>query len=388
MKKLLLALLSVFCIFTANAGQIANVEFIHNAINKNWGLDIEYADALKTPVAAANMKYLLTTVDVANEILNLKKTTNYGTGPYATTIAVDTAATIQAVDELIKFTADDIFIATVSATDEFTVRLSIAATGTFYIYWGHGKVQEINQTTTSKKDYSHQYKTPGTYTIRLGGVATKYNSSASVATLSFNTNKELVEVSGSLGKVFPTLSDGSQPRFYNAFAGCSNLKSVSANLFSGLSGTPTEAMFRRTFYDCTGLKDVPAGLFDSVSGQPAKNMFSETFANCTQLETIPNGLFARFYGTPIDYMFQKTFYKCTSLKQIPSNLFGNISGSAKSSMFSQTFYDCNSLTGESAKINGKYIYEIWPTASTSYIGDMYYNATGLTDYANIPSNYK
>lgn len=388
MKRLLFALLGVFCILSANSAQIANVEYIHNAINNNWGLDIEYADTLQTPIAAANMKYMLTAVDVANEILNLKKTTNYGTGPYATTIAVDTVATNQAVDNLIKHTADDIFIATVSGTDTFSVRLSIAAEGTFYIYWGHGKIQEINQTTTSKRDYSHQYKTPGTYTVRLGGTATKYNSSASVATLSFNTNKELVAISGSLGKVFPTLPDGSQPRFYRSFAGCSNLKSISADLFSGLKGAPKESMFRGTFYDCTGLEEVPAGLFNNVSGQPAKNMFAETFVNCSKLESIPNGLFANFYGTPIDYMFQKTFYKCTSLKQIPDNLFGNISGNPKSSMFSQTFYDCKSLTGESAKINGKYIYEIWPSASSSYVGDMYYNATGLSDYANMPTNYK
>ena len=50
-----------------------------------------------------------------------------------------------------------------------------------------------------------------------------------------------------------------------------------------------------------------------------------------------------------------------------------------------TFYGCTSLTGQSAQINGKYLYNIWPSATEEQVGSAYGNATGLTDYASMPA---
>jgi hypothetical protein len=35
-----------------------------------------------------------------------------------------------------------------------------------------------------------------------------------------------------------------------------------------------------------------------------------------------------------------------------------------------------------------HLYEVWPSATTTQVGVMYKNATGLTDYASIPANWK
>ena len=143
------------------------------------------------------------------------------------------------------------------------------------------------------------------------------------------------------------------------------------------------------FSGCSGLTGaIPDGLFGNLTGAPASGMFSHTFHVCSGLTgAIPDGLFAGISGAPASNMFDYTFYGCSGLTSIPENLFGNISGTAQSSMFNRTFYNCTSLTGPSARINGQYLYEIWPDATTQF-GDMYYRATGLSDYSNIPAAWK
>jgi hypothetical protein len=113
-------------------------------------------------------------------------------------------------------------------------------------------------------------------------------------------------------------------------------------------------------------------------------MFSQTFLNCTNLKTIPAGLFGGLDGAPASQMFYEVFRNCVSLMLIPENLFGNIYGEAQGYMFYLTFYECCSLTGNSAKINGRYLYDIWP----DFGGRVYFNARGLTDYADIPAAWK
>ncbi|MBD5400845.1 hypothetical protein HDR61_03835, partial [bacterium] len=67
---------------------------------------------------------------------------------------------------------------------------------------------------------------------------------------------------------------------------------------------------------------------------------------------------------------------------------GDISGTAQYGMFASMFYGCTSLTGASAKINGKYLYEIWPDATTNRVGSCYSGDTGLDDYADIPAEWQ
>ncbi len=81
------------------------------------------------------------------------------------------------------------------------------------------------------------------------------------------------------------------------------------------------------------------------------------------------------------------------LKEIPDNLFGNISGPAMVGMFVNTFSNTGlAISGPSAKIDGKYLYEIWPDATAEQVGGcyggMYAPPSALTDYADIPSAWK
>jgi hypothetical protein len=54
-------------------------------------------------------------------------------------------------------------------------------------------------------------------------------------------------------------------------------------------------------------------------------------------------------------------------------------------MFTDTFNSCFSLTGPSARINGRYLYDIWPDARPQQVSNTYLNCEGLSDYNCIPS---
>ena len=120
-------------------------------------------------------------------------------------------------------------------------------------------------------------------------------------------------------------------------------------------------------------------------------MFSGTFYGCSGLTgSIPEKLFAGIKGVPADFMFQGTFNNCTGLTgEIPLGLFGNLSGAPAFRMFQTTFNGCSGLTGKSARNpDGTYLYNVFPSATSSQVGSMYYGVTGLSDYASIPSAWK
>ncbi len=105
-------LIFIACLFVSGvyAAQVVNVEYIHNKIYDKWNLDIPYNAALDNPKVAANMEYLLTTVDVANTMLNGAPISNYADGVYATMAAADTIAADYAVDTLIKYVGPKVMI--------------------------------------------------------------------------------------------------------------------------------------------------------------------------------------------------------------------------------------------------------------------------------------
>ena len=337
MKKILLILFGLLFVSGAYSAQIANVEYVHKMIEQTWDITVPYNSALNSVKQIANMKYLLSTIDVANHMLNGSATTDYGNGEFATLQVANTDTVNTAVETLIvgdgtternyKF-----FITTTSNTTSFGFYISAA--GEFYVDWGDGTRNKITRTNTQNLEYSHNYSTAGTYTIKIGGKATAYNTSSIIAAIGFSISPylsyahDIASIDGSLGAIFGTLSSdtNNQPRFYQTFFNA---------------------------YNMTGA--IPAGLFAGISGKPASDMFSSTFSGCS------------------------------GLTSIPENLFGNISGTAQDSMFYRTFYNCTSLTGPSARINGQYLYEIWPSATSTQVSGMYSGATGLDDYRCIPT---
>ena len=389
---------------TVEYAPVANLEYIHSAIASKYDITVPYNSAADI-YSIANMKYLLTTIDVANQMQGNQ--TDYGTGEFATEYAANTITVDTAIDTLIKIMdtppADSdepepgdeilvppyVFAIKTSATNSFTI--NIAAKGTFTIDWGDGTVETFNQTSAYTKTYQHNYGTSGPQTIRLAGQATEYYSSYDPATISFPSKGVISEIIGSLGKIFPTLADGSQPSFYQTFYYASNITRLPKKLFSGITGKPISSMFYQTFYNLYNLTEIPENLFGGLDGAPGSSMFYQTFYNCSSVKSLPNKLFGNLHGTPAISMFYGTFNNCTGLTgEIPLGFFGDYENNIKTSMFGYTFYNCSGLTGPSARMpDGTYIYDYF-TKGTGYYptSKMYYNCTGLSDYSSIPSSAK
>ena len=307
------------------------------------------------------MEYLLKTIDTCN-----CGATSYGTGASAT----QQWANKDAVDQMMATALVPTFVMDIdtrnsSATNRI-FNFQLSAAGTFYICWGDGSREKITKTNTYPTTYSHTYTVSGTYTIRFNGLATSYSSDTSTSAITFissNPQKNLVGISGNLGKIFPIINSSStgKPRFYSAFYYCSNIIGpLPKGLFTGINGSPATYMFRNTFQGCTGLTgDIPEDFFGGLS------------------------------GAPTTYMFDSTFYGCAGLTGIPLGLFGNISGTLQRNSFANTFRGCTALTGQSARNpSGTYLYRIWTSARSNQVGDMYNGATRLSDYSSMPSVWR
>ena len=343
LRKILSFFFALFMFLpTAHSAEMVNVEYIHQYLNARWGIDLPYNPELKNPKVAANMEYLLTVVDIANEYLNGEKTTTYGTGEYATKLAADTIATNTAIDTLVRgpFTMT-------TTPDTTSYSMTIGAAGTFVIDWGDGEIETIRNKPLGNVVYSHTYDAPGEYDITLGGRATDYAiidlDASEIPTLTFvwmdlmggEMPTNLAKISGRLGRVFPTLENGKNPNFAMAFM-YAPITEIPAELFDGVHGAPVLGMFTGTFSG-TQITSVPANLFGELNGNGAPNMFASTFSRCDQLQTVEGPLFSGTI-TPAESMFTNTFQN-TQITSIPENLFAGISGAPAESMFSSTFYN-------------------------------------------------
>ena len=224
-----------------------------------------------------------------------------------------------------------------SANTEFSFKISAA--GIYTIDWGDGNVESIVKTDTDNTTYSHIYETAGVRTIGIGGDATEYNESDYEPAISFENNKNIAKLVGSLGSIF---SGSTTSMFHGTFNQCTSLTEIPKILFDGVSGGAL-GMFAYTFSNCTSLTEIPSELFDGVSGG-AESMFMYTFANCKSLTEIPEGLFNGITDNA-NNQFYATFMSCSSLEMIPSGLFKNITGKPVENEFMGTFYGCVKLSG-------------------------------------------
>ena len=173
-------------------------------------------------------------------------------------------------------------------------------------------------------------------------------------------------------------------KFIYTFEGCSSLTAIPQGLFDNC----TQVMnFQNTFYGCSSLTAIPAGLFDKCTNVTD---FVSTFEGCSSLTAIPVGLFDKCTQV---MNFGFTFYGCSALTTIPQGLFDHCTNVTR---FTATFMGCSALISESpyTLINGQkvHLYERkdYPdhfTAPTS-TSDCFQNCTGLTDYAQIPADWK
>lgn len=231
----------------------------------------------------------------------------------------------------------------------------------------------------------------------------------------------------------------------HTFRGCKSLKELPAGLFSSLAGAKTK--FTATFKECTSLESLPAGLF--ASNSLATN-FTETFNGCTSLEAVPDDLLGAnekittvtkmfmgctslesvpeglFAGTPAITSFEATFSGCTALASLPEKLFAAIGTKTSSITLSECFYKCSSLSSLPAglfdtvrrisyidscfegcsSLKGESPYTVigdtkihlyerergddFPNApvNASAHANCFTGCTGLSDYSEIPSDWK
>ncbi len=178
--------------------------------------------------------------------------------------------------------------------------------------------------------------------------------------------------------------------FAGTFIGCTALESVPENLLASCANL---AYVNKMFYGCTALKTVPEKFF---AGNPKIQTFEEAFSGCTALETIPEKLFSAIGTTTTSVTFAKCFYGCSALKSLPAGLFDTV---RRISYINSCFEGCTSLTGESPyivigedkihlyeRVQGEDFPRI-PSNKSAHEG-CFSGCTGLSDYANIPDDWK
>ncbi|MDW2994433.1 MAG: hypothetical protein R8N24_00180, partial [Alphaproteobacteria bacterium] len=355
-RKILFAIFAIVFSIDANAwlptksdpsGQIINIRYIHELVKQEHGVTIPYAD---DPNKAANMKYLLTIVDMVNAHFNGDGWTNYGNDPeYATRQAVNTVAGIYCIRDLI----ERYYFTATTTPDTTSFSFQISAAGTYHVDWGDGKRDHYYKSHTDNRTISHTYDAAGSYNIRIGGYSSWYSSYRNNGVIRFENNQQLMRIAGSLGKIFPTLKDKTDPTkawlpsFGRLFYNCRNLESeIPEFLFQGVHGQPVAFMFSRLFENCSKLKGtIPPNLFSSIKGIPADRMFESSFSNCIALEgVISKQLFSGIKGNPIYGMFAGAFAGCKALTEIEEGLFDGVQGEPATGMFDNTFAGCVSLT--------------------------------------------
>ena len=410
-RKILSAVFALFMFVPfAHSAEMVNVEYVHKVLLNRWGIDLPYNPALKNPQVAANMKYLLTVVDIANAYLNGKKTTDYGNGEYATLAAADTIATNTAMDTLVNMPTFTI----TTTPDTTSFMLMIGASGNFVIDWGDGNTEKILNKTIGMGVYEHTYATAGTYEIKLSGRATGYptlnmETGDGIVFSVMNSGPNVAKISGKLGQIFSTLPDGTNPNFAAAFGNTTNLTEIPADLFDGVSGAPVLGMFASTFSG-SGITSIPDGLFDGIVGAPAEYMFNSTFSN-TQITSVPTNVFGNLTGdgapnmfddafracsdlttiegplfagtlTPVEGMFSGTFSD-SGITSVPTNVFGNLTGDGAPYMFMDAFYGCDNLT----TIEGP-LYSGTLTPAENMFADTFFNTQITSVPANVFGNLK
>ena len=198
--------------------------------------------------------------------------------------------------------------------------------------------------------------------------------------------------------------------FYRTFYRCTSLQRIPEKLFvenslvEDFSGTfastaittiPEKLFekctkvlyFANTFYNCDQLTSIPAGLF---ANNTSVISFQSLFQDCDKITIIPQGLFA---ACTLAESFNSTFESCNDLKSIPVSLFDN---NRKVTNFGRVFWYSQNLEGESpyTMIGGvkvhlyeRHLYSEEFVKPTSHY-QTFYTCSKLSDYANIPTDWK
>jgi hypothetical protein len=175
-------------------GQIANCQYVIDAINAKW--EKSYTPASGTASLAANCEYLLKAIDRANNY-----TTAFGTSARATMQLVDTNAVNQAVNTL--WVPGSKFVAIISSGNKAAYSADgtnwTAATLSSFLNWhsityGNGKFVAVAQ-SSNKAAYS---------TDGINWTETTMPSSANWSSVAYGNGKFVAVASGSNKAAYST----------------------------------------------------------------------------------------------------------------------------------------------------------------------------------------
>ena len=275
------------------------------------------------------------------------------------------------------------------SADDLSVQFPISGNVNCEVDWGDGRGKE---TITTDRP-SHNYSSPGTYTVKVYGdfermykcsnnvtkVVSWGNSNTSLNSMyeAFLNCVNLTSIPNDEYGIFSNVTD-----FNFTFNSCTSLVTIPENLFTNCSNV---THFNGTFSYCSGLTgSIPEGLFSNCTNVTT---FNNTFGNCSGLTgSIPENLFATFSKVTT---FSNTFYGCSSLISIPEGLFSNCSNVAS---FDSTFSYCKNLTGNTP--TGTDGLELWERAGqhgypSSISGKQCFKyCSKLSNYSSIPTEWK
>lgn len=222
-----------------------------------------------------------------------------------------------------------------------STKVTVPVTGTVNVYIDYGDGTKENVTSQNP---THTYKSAGTYTMKISGNCTKFESNSSTQNYITKLNRwgclnntnysfsNCTKMAGTIpsphSKSFANLASAD-----SLFTNCSSLTgTIPGNLFDTCTGLKT---FSNTFEGCSGLTAIPEELFAKCTGVTS---FEYTFNQCNGLTSIPSGLFNK--NTNV-IKFDHIFSNCDGITSIPATLFAN---NKKVTHFEYIFYDCDGIT--------------------------------------------
>ncbi len=229
--------------------------------------------------------------------------------------------------------------------------------------------------------------------LRYNTVATTvynmfYNTSiTSLSANVFQYNRSITDVSGCFSNcsLLTTIDEGlfdtyqqqtnAIVSFASVFSGCSLLASIPANLFQYCVNAK---IFNNAFYNCIALTSIPATLFSTTT--IIENL-AYCFYNLQMVTTIPTGIFA---GLTQVSNLSYCFFSWNALTSMPVTLFDDI-GLNRTVNFSYCLYI--STTATYNNYTGA-VTELWNKPYSPLGTHCFGNRTAVSNYANIPADWK
>lgn len=266
-------------------------------------------------------------------------------------------------------------------------------------YFSNIIINGVNQPLTGTGTLSYTFPTVGSHQVEF-----KWKDGIESIYMAFLNCTNLLSVSDDIFYSLTGVTD-----FSGIFQGCGNLISIPVNLFTNcytatkfdgvfsgclnLSGNiPTNLFnncwnaisFNNTFSGCSGLTgSLPIGLFDNCTKVTS---FIGTFGGCLNLSgNIPTNLFNNCVNV---VSFANTFQSCKNLASIPNSLFDNCKNVT---FFSNTFMECTNLVGNTPKTG---LLELWQRAGqpgypTTINGvGCFNNCSKLSNFSSVSTGWK